>query len=108
MAAIRHRGFALVDILQPCVTFNKLNTFAWYKSHTYPLPATHDPKDREQAFARALETDRIPLGILFCEQGRSTFEDNLGIYQSDSRPLFERQTDMARLRALMEQVHVAF
>jgi 2-oxoglutarate ferredoxin oxidoreductase subunit beta len=36
-AAIEHRGYALVDILQPCVTFNKVNTYAWFQEHTYPL-----------------------------------------------------------------------
>jgi 2-oxoglutarate ferredoxin oxidoreductase subunit beta len=106
MEAIRHKGFALVDILQPCVTFNKLNTFAWYKTHSSPLPGTHDPTDREAAFARALATDPIPLGILFREEGRPTFEENLGIYQSDPRPLFERRTDLARLRSHLDEARV--
>ncbi|MBF0544753.1 MAG: 2-oxoacid ferredoxin oxidoreductase [Candidatus Riflebacteria bacterium] len=101
--AIRHKGYALVDILQPCITFNKVNTFRWYKEHTYPLPKTYEPKNREEAFARALEADRLPLGIFFREEGRPTFEENLGIYQNDPRPLYERKTDLNLLRKRIEQ-----
>jgi len=100
-AAISHEGFSLVDILQPCVTFNKINTYTWFKEHSRVLPPSHDPGDRKIAFARSLETNPIPLGILFRETGRPTFEENLGIFQSDPRPLFQRWPDSARLRALM-------
>jgi 2-oxoglutarate/2-oxoacid ferredoxin oxidoreductase subunit beta len=103
MEAVRHKGFALVDILQPCVTFNRVNTYGWFKNNTRRLPGSHDCQDREAAFRLALETAPIPLGILFRETGRPTFEENLGIYQTDPRPLFERRLDIDRLRALLEQ-----
>ncbi|HTY09121.1 MAG TPA: 2-oxoacid:ferredoxin oxidoreductase subunit beta [Candidatus Edwardsbacteria bacterium] len=64
--AISHPGFALVDILQPCVTFNKVNTYQWYKQRVYALDQTHDPRDRGAAFAKATEWgDRIPLGVIY-------------------------------------------
>lgn len=65
--AIRHRGYALVDILQPCVTFNRKNTYDWYRERVYNLAETdHDAGDRVAAFRRAQEWgDRIPLGILY-------------------------------------------
>ncbi len=47
--AIAHRGFSLIDVLQPCVSFNKVNTFAWYKERCEPLPQTYDPTDWEAA-----------------------------------------------------------
>jgi pyruvate/2-oxoacid:ferredoxin oxidoreductase beta subunit len=52
-AAIGHEGFALLDILQPCVTFNKVNTFAWYKERVYHLEEGYDPGDRLAAFERS-------------------------------------------------------
>ncbi len=78
--AIRHRGFALVDILQPCVTFNKVNTYEWYRQRVYRLaPADHDPRDRAAAFAKALEWgDHIPLGVLYRNE-RPTFEERLPV-----------------------------
>lgn len=102
-AAIRHRGYALVDILQPCVTFNKLNTYEWFDTHTYPLEGDHDPADRQAAFARACETKLLPLGIFYRVEGRKTFEEQLPAYQDNPQPLYRRPLDAARLQALIAQ-----
>lgn len=65
-SAIRHKGFALLDILQPCVSFNKVNTYAWYRERVYRLEEEHDPTDRVAAFQRSLEWgDRIPTGVFY-------------------------------------------
>jgi 2-oxoglutarate/2-oxoacid ferredoxin oxidoreductase subunit beta len=74
---VRHRGFALIDILQPCVTFNHVNTFEWYRQRVYTLDKTYNTGDRTAAFAKAGEWgDRIPIGVIF-EQARPTFEDRI-------------------------------
>jgi 2-oxoglutarate ferredoxin oxidoreductase subunit beta len=105
--AITHKGYALVDIFQPCVTFNKINTWQWFKEHTYYLEDSYDPRDRSAAFKRAIETDKLPLGIFYVNPSKSTFEDNVGIYQQDSRPLFEREPDVNRLRMLIGKFRAA-
>lgn len=97
-AAIQHRGYALVDLLQPCVTFNKLNTYQWFEAHTSPLPADHDPGDRVQAFARACEDEPLRLGI-FYQKEKPIFEEQLAAYADDPRPLFERRVDLDKLAA---------
>ena len=99
--AITHKGYALVDIFQPCVTFNKINTWQWFKEHTYYLEDSYDPHDRSAAFKRAIETDKLPLGIFYINPNKSVFEDNVGIYRQDKRPLFEREPDLNRLRTLI-------
>lgn len=64
--AIRFKGYALVDILQPCVSFNKVNTFANYKKRISPLADDYDPTDRRLAMETAMEFgDRIPTGVLY-------------------------------------------
>lgn len=64
--AIQHKGFALIDILQPCVSFNKENTYQWYKERVYKLDGDHDPLDKMAAFQKAQEWgDRIPMGIFY-------------------------------------------
>ena len=105
--AITHKGYALVDIFQPCITFNKINTWEWFKEHTYYLEDSHDPLDRSAAFKRALETDKLPLGVFYINPNKSPFEDNVGIYQQDNRPLFEREPDVNRLRMLIEKFRAA-
>jgi 2-oxoglutarate ferredoxin oxidoreductase subunit beta len=95
-SAILHRGYALVDLLQPCVTYNKLNTYRWFEAHISPLPADHDPFNRVQAFARACEEDPLRTGI-FYQKEKPIFEEQLAAYADDPRPLFERRVDLQQL-----------
>ncbi|MBF0520376.1 MAG: 2-oxoacid:ferredoxin oxidoreductase subunit beta [Nitrospirae bacterium] len=77
--AITHKGFALVDILQPCVTFNKLNTYSWYKERVYHLDETYNPYDRAEAFKLAIKPpDKIPTGIIY-KNNKLTFEERISI-----------------------------
>jgi 2-oxoglutarate/2-oxoacid ferredoxin oxidoreductase subunit beta len=66
--AIRHPGFALVDILQPCVSFNHVNTYEFYQKRVYQLEneSAYHPEDRLAAFQKSLEWgERIPIGVLY-------------------------------------------
>ncbi len=98
--AITHRGYALVDVLQPCVSFNKHNTYQWFKEHTYYLDESHDPRDRAAAFSKAIETEKLPLGIFYTNPKR-TFEDNLGVYSQNFQPLYRRKLDLEKLEELI-------
>ncbi len=100
--AITHKGYALVDLLQPCVTFNKLNTYQWFKEHTYYLDDSHDQHDRNHAFKKAIESEKFPLGVFYVNTERTTFEENIDVFKRDKRPLYERELDIERLRALIE------
>jgi 2-oxoglutarate ferredoxin oxidoreductase subunit beta len=64
--AVRHPGFALVEILQPCVSFNRVNTVQWYRERVYELSDEYDPTNRGQAFDRVREWgERIPVGVFY-------------------------------------------
>lgn len=77
--AIKHDGFSLIDILQPCVTFNKINTFEWYRKRVYYLGPDYDPFNRIEAFQRSLEFgDRIPLGVIY-KTKRKTYEERIPV-----------------------------
>ncbi len=99
-AAIAHRGYSLVDIFQPCVSFNKINTFKWFKDNTYVLE-DHDPANRAAAMELSMRTDKYPLGILYCQEGKPTFEDNLGIYGDDTKPLFLKEGSREALETIV-------
>ncbi len=80
--AIQHKGYALVDVLQPCVTFNKKNTYAWYKQRTYRLEEEkgYNPQDRHAAWLKAQEwEERIPIGVIYQEVGRPTYEEQVTV-----------------------------
>ncbi|MCA1764658.1 MAG: 2-oxoacid:ferredoxin oxidoreductase subunit beta [Desulfobulbaceae bacterium] len=91
--AINHKGFALVDILQNCIVFNKVNTFHWYKERVYRLEDDYDPTDRVEAFKRSLEWgDNIPTGI-FYRNDRAPFEKSFPIIQEE--PLMRQGFSMS-------------
>ncbi len=68
---INHKGFAVIDVYSPCPTFNKVNTFNYWKEECEPLPADHDPSDMGAAIARALQPDPLYLGLFYQKEGDS-------------------------------------
>jgi len=76
--AIKHRGFAFLDVFQPCVTFNYLNTYDWFKERVYKLEGEgHDYTDRRKALEKSFEWgDRLPIGVFYKEE-RPTYRDGL-------------------------------
>jgi len=78
---IEHRGFSLIDCLSPCVTYNKVNTYDFFRQRVYDLNKEgHDPTDLHAAFDKALEwpvmqRDRIPLGLFYRNDNVPTYED---------------------------------
>jgi len=102
--AIAHKGFSLVDIFQPCVVFNKVNTYQWFSEHTYILEDDdHDPTDRAAAFVRATEDDRYGLGVFYRNDTREVFEKEIGVYDTDDTPLYARTPKTDAVKALLEQ-----
>ena len=94
---IAHQGFALIDILQPCVSFNKVNTFAWYKKRCYPLPEEYDPIDWDNAMKTAVEWgEKIPIGIIY-RNNRPSFGEHLGRGR-----LVGRETDKGLIERIIE------
>ena len=78
VAALEHQGgFSLLDILQPCVSFNRTNTNRWYKDRVRPIDHSHDPSDRVAALDLAMKWgEEIPIGILY-RGSRPSFESKL-------------------------------
>jgi len=100
--AINHEGYALIDLFCPCVSFNRINTFKWYKEHTYYLDDSHDPFDRANAFKLAIQSNKYPLGVLYINPNRRPYEENIGIYSTDKSPLFKRELNKNKFNQLLE------
>ena len=97
---IAHHGFALIDILQPCVSFNTVNTFAWYEKRCSPMPAKYDPTNWDQAMKVACQWgDRIPIGVIY-QNDRLSFEDHFPVLAHG--PLLGRSLDRKKLKGIME------
>ncbi len=98
--AIQFKGYAMVDILQPCVTFNKINTFTWYNQRAYELEDSYDPSDRVAAMIRSMEFgDRIPIGVLY-QNEQPTFHE-LHEVLKNGQVLAGRKNDPGLIKDLM-------
>ena len=75
--AIKHKGFSLVDVFSPCVTYNHYNTYDYFRPKVYNLQAeNHDVHDINAAWRKAMEWgERIPIGIFHVAEGVPTYED---------------------------------
>lgn len=98
--AIEFSGYALVDILQPCVSFNKLNTHAWYKKRVYK-PEGHDTSDWHAALELSREWgEKIPIGVLY-NKPRPTFESHFPVLAGE--PLGTRPFDPLALSDIQDE-----
>ncbi len=97
---IRHKGFSLIDILQPCVSFNRINTHQWYKDRVYDLVKEgHDPKNFEGAMQKAqIWGDKIPIGIFYTEE-KPTFVQRTETLKEG--PLVDQRNQPDRLQAIV-------
>ncbi len=106
VAAVRHKGFGFVDVLQPCVTYNKVNTYQYYEQRVYDLAkAGHDPAHAEQAMKRALEwpeagDEKIPVG-LFYRDARPSYDELLRRARKGAG--HDRPVDPKKVKKLAEE-----
>ncbi len=99
--AIMHPGFALVEILQPCVSFNKINTGEWYRQRLYALQdeSGYDVNDLAWALHKTQEWgDRIPMGIFYREE-RPTYESQLPAI--NEKPLKDQNIERIDISSLL-------
>lgn len=95
--AILHKGYSIIDIFQPCVTFNKINTFKWFKENTYYLDESHDYTNRTKAFEKSVEIEKFPLGIFYAHENKTVFEEtpaNFDITRIDRLDRRKNRTDI--------------
>lgn len=98
--AVRYEGFSLLDILQPCVTFNKINTYEWYRSRVYRIEEYYDPKDQISAFKKALEWgDRIPIGVIY-KKHRPILEKRIPVLEI---PLVNQEINLSKLETTLKE-----
>jgi len=102
-AAINHKGFSLVDILQPCVTFNKINTYEWYRQRVYRIEPEYNPEDRAEVFKKSLEWgERIPIGIIY-KNNRQILEDRIPVIKD--APLVRQPLDKSKLNITLKEFY---
>ncbi|PWU24310.1 2-oxoacid ferredoxin oxidoreductase [Candidatus Cerribacteria bacterium 'Amazon FNV 2010 28 9'] len=78
--AINHKGFSLVDVFQPCVTFNKVNTHLWYQERVYQLETVnHDTHNKEKAWNLTFEHEKLPIGVFYEDTSEPSYSDSVSL-----------------------------
>lgn len=98
---IQYKGFSLIDVLQPCVSFNKKNTYEWYSKRVYKITddTAYNPEDKIAAYQKASEwEDRIPLGIIYKKE-KPSYEEKSGL--CERTPLVEEQIENIDIRSIL-------
>ncbi len=100
--AIEYKGYAIVDILQPCVSFNKLNTFSFYNQRVYELDSGYNSSDKAAALVKAMEfDDKIPIGILYKEEKESFHQKNAVL--KEGIPLIDIEKEYGTINDIMRE-----
>jgi 2-oxoglutarate ferredoxin oxidoreductase subunit beta len=96
---MQHKGFSLINILQPCVTFNKINTFEYFLKNSYKLDPSYNPESIELALQKALEpmNERFPLGVVYENKNKLPFHEELLALMGNTLLEAQRYTDYATL-----------
>jgi len=102
--AIQHRGYAMVDIMQPCVTFNKVNTYEWFNERAYMISEDHDRTDRLAALEKSFEWEmgeKVALGI-FYQVEEPTYIDKIPKL-ANGKPLVDREFDIGKIEQFIKE-----
>ena len=100
--AITFKGYAHLDILQPCVVWNRVNTFSWYKDRVYKLADDYDNTDYDNAYKKAREFgDKIPIGVLYKVE-KTTYGDSFKFIK-DGEPLVDRKLNPLDAKKMMNE-----
>jgi 2-oxoglutarate/2-oxoacid ferredoxin oxidoreductase subunit beta len=103
---IQHKGFALIDVFSPCVTYNKLNTYAYFKKRCYKLEEEkgYDPNNAAAAMERSHEWgDRIPIGLVYKDQ-QPTYEDSEAVLRKGPLTRQSVHLDKAVFKTLIDEL----
>ncbi len=101
--AINFKGFSLILLLQPCVSFNKLNTYEWFKENSFKLDEKWDPTNKEEALKIVLKEWKFPIGIIYKNEKRKTIEELISIYKKDKTPLSKRKFNPENLWKILKK-----
>lgn len=101
--ALMHPGFALLDVFQPCVTFNKLNTHLWFQQRVYKIETEgHDPSDAIKAWQLSQQAERLPIGLFYENTQAPSYHKQ--VPQLNEKPLVQQFPRKISLRDVLDEM----
>lgn len=84
--AMDHEGFSFINVFSPCVTYNKHNSYDWFKEHLTSLPEGYDPTDRAIALKTLGETQGLVTGLIYQDTTKPSFEKAMAAVNGGTHP----------------------
>jgi 2-oxoglutarate ferredoxin oxidoreductase subunit beta len=93
---IKHKGFSFINVYSPCVTYNKINTYDWFKENLVNLDSIegYDPTDREMAMKTLMEHNGLVTGIIYQNKDRKPYEEMIKGFKEE--PLAKQDLHLTR------------
>ncbi len=100
---ITHEGFALIDILQPCPTFNKKNTYQWFNKNVYDLgKEKYSVSNKKLAWEKANQTDKLPIGLFYQNKKSIAYHKQIAVIKS--KTLLAQATEKRNLSKVFSKI----
>lgn len=82
---LKHEGFSFINVFSPCVTFNKVNTYEWFKEHVVDLEESpdYDPSNRIMAMTKIMETNSMLTGLIYQDKSKPSYENLVAGFKSE-------------------------
>lgn len=91
---IKHEGFSLINVFSPCVTFNKVNTYDWFKEHIVEVDdiENYDPSNRVMAMTKLMETEGMLTGLIYHNKEKKSYENAIPGFRKE--PLAKQRLEL--------------
>ncbi|MGF3102640.1 2-oxoacid:ferredoxin oxidoreductase subunit beta [Rossellomorea sp. DUT-2] len=104
-AGLNHKGFSLINVFSPCVTYNKINTYDWFKENLTKLSDVegYDPSNREQAMNTLMEKDGLVTGLIYQNKEQPSYQDLVTGYSEEPLSTHDLKLDEDKFNELVKE-----
>lgn len=104
-AGLNHKGFSLINVFSPCVTYNKINTYDWFKENLTKLADVegYDPSNREQAMNTLMEKDGLVTGLIYQNNEQPSYQDLVSGYSEEPLSTHDLRLDESKFDELVKE-----
>ncbi|WP_044337327.1 2-oxoacid:ferredoxin oxidoreductase subunit beta [Rossellomorea aquimaris] len=104
-AGLNHKGFSLINVFSPCVTYNKINTYDWFKENLTRLSDVegYDPSNREQAMNMLMEKDGLVTGLIYQNKEQPSYQDLVAGYSEEPLSTHDLRLDESKFDELVKE-----
>ncbi|WP_110112757.1 2-oxoacid:ferredoxin oxidoreductase subunit beta [Bacillus sp. CGMCC 1.16541] len=102
---INHKGFSLINVFSPCVTYNKVNTYDWFKENLTKLSTIegYDPHNRVQAMQTLMEHNGLVSGLIYHNKDQKSYQELVHGYKEDSLAHADLNMDEEKFNKLVAE-----